>query len=66
MHLVGPSTTLQLSASDIEFDVRIAEAEAAANSDGKSDIHDDQTDKEHGYDTDIRLLVQPEIEALGV
>lgn len=61
----GPSETLQSTASEIDFYGKIEEAEAVTQSDGQSYIDDKQTHKEHGYDTDIRLLIQDKIAALG-
>lgn len=55
--LPGPSRTLERTVSDIELDEKIAGAEAADHSKGKSDINDDRIDKEHGYDMDTRQLV---------
>lgn len=61
-----PFTTLHRTASEIKFDEKAAEVEAAVNSKGQSDIYEDQTDMEHGYDTDICQLVQAESAAVGV
>lgn len=64
--LMGPSTTLHPTASDIALDENTAEAEAATLSEGQSDIDDEQIDKEHWYHTDISQLVQNDIAALGM
>lgn len=44
----------------------IAEAEATAQFEGQTNSHNAKTDKEHGCNPDISLLVQPRIAALGV
>lgn len=62
----GPSTTLNLIATEIKFDEKFAKAEAAAHSDGQSDMHDYQTEKKLGYDTDIRQFVRAQFAATGV
>lgn len=42
---LGPLTTLQRTASETEFEEKIAEAEATARSKRHSDIDDDQSDQ---------------------
>lgn len=63
---LGPSTALEHTVSEIQFVEKVAEAEAAAHSEDRSYIDNDQTDKENGYYTDICEVIQVEIATLGV
>lgn len=57
---------LHRTLSEIEFDGKIAEAEAAVQSEGRTDISDNQIDRKRWYNADIRQLVQFEISELSV
>lgn len=65
-HQLGPSTTLQRTTSEVEFNEKIWEAKGPAPSKGQFENSDYLTNNEPRYDIDVRQLIQAVTSALHV